>query len=313
MGSNYNYVQFIRGTPKAWANLKEKSDDVLYFICEKGASRGSLYLGSTLISGLDSISIDEDLSNRVTNIEHQLENFTDKDTDHLSQLQDVELKIEISDGSVLTYDKESGKWTNTILTIPEAAEVMKGASDCEDGTSGLVPKPYAGQENLYLQANGEWSDPTGEWAIKFAILYGKDKENLSIREIAADEISKIVGKNVPEDYNTIEKNANWIVKNGTALDSEAGSARLNALEIATFGDDKTSQTNGLVKQVSRLEELMNGYSNDKESFEGLIPMTQNLQFEVIAIESKVDKLTKNYNTINNTVTDLSSRLQWRKY
>ena len=45
MATNANYVRFIRGTPTAWANLKVKDDDCLYFIAEKNSNAGYLYLG----------------------------------------------------------------------------------------------------------------------------------------------------------------------------------------------------------------------------------------------------------------------------
>ena len=50
MATNANYVRFIRGTPTAWANLKVKDDDCLYFIAEKNSNAGYLYLGDKLIS-----------------------------------------------------------------------------------------------------------------------------------------------------------------------------------------------------------------------------------------------------------------------
>ena len=46
-----NYVKFLRGTPKAYAQLTSKDADTLYFISEKGASTGTLYLGNMAIAG----------------------------------------------------------------------------------------------------------------------------------------------------------------------------------------------------------------------------------------------------------------------
>jgi hypothetical protein len=46
-----NYVKFLRGTPTAYNNLATKDSDTLYFIAEKDATVGKLYLGSVCIAG----------------------------------------------------------------------------------------------------------------------------------------------------------------------------------------------------------------------------------------------------------------------
>lgn len=45
------YVIFIKGTPTAFANLKEKDANSLYYISELGAKEGVLQLGDKLIAG----------------------------------------------------------------------------------------------------------------------------------------------------------------------------------------------------------------------------------------------------------------------
>lgn len=352
MVNKANYVQFIRGTPTAWANLKAKDPNVLYFISEKGADSGYLYLGDKLISGgggsgidatvlgriaalekkedadtnLLSALLDVSLSSKITGgssliYDGDKKKWVDKVLDgaggevdvgahNLSELTDVSLGLNISDGSVLLYDATSGKWSNAVLEIPEAAKVMTGASDYDNGTSGLVPRPYAGEQNFYLRADGKWTNPTDEWEVKFATLYGIDSESKSIREIAYSEVSKIFGSNVPSQYDTIEKIANWIIKNGTSLD---GGERLEKLEKSVYGEDGTSETDGLVKNVKTLNDLVNGYDTGSDSYAGLVPLTNQLQFDVIAIDNSVSQLQKKYNNLNTTVTDLSSRLTWRSY
>ena len=44
-----SFVKFVRGTPTAYNNLKQKNPDTLYFIAENGAQSGKLYLGNKLI------------------------------------------------------------------------------------------------------------------------------------------------------------------------------------------------------------------------------------------------------------------------
>lgn len=82
-----SYVKFIRGTFKAWKNLKVKDPDTLYFISEKGAHSGFLYLGDKLISSSGGVS-----------------------TLNLSDLKDISLSEEIEDGSALVYNAETELW-----------------------------------------------------------------------------------------------------------------------------------------------------------------------------------------------------------
>jgi hypothetical protein len=57
---------------------------------------------------------------------------------------------------------------------------MVGATATEDGISGLVPTPLSGQQNLYLQGNGTWSDPTTDVKSDLSRLKGSDT-NSTIR------------------------------------------------------------------------------------------------------------------------------------
>ena len=72
-----NYVKFVRGTNNAFNNLAEKNSDTLYFISDSDEARGSLYLGSKLIS---------------------------KDISNLSELNDIAFEKVLSDGQILVYD-----------------------------------------------------------------------------------------------------------------------------------------------------------------------------------------------------------------
>jgi hypothetical protein len=46
-----NYVKFLRGTPTAYNNLTTKDTDTIYFVAEKDATTGKLYLGNVCIAG----------------------------------------------------------------------------------------------------------------------------------------------------------------------------------------------------------------------------------------------------------------------
>lgn len=132
---NESYVKFLRGTPAAWDALKKKDKDTLYFISEKEAKTGKLYLGDKLIIGdsLDSLT--------------------------LGSFEDVLLSEDIDPNSLLIYDYADKAWKNEpideVLSIVLA--VFKGASDSDDGAIGLVPAPAAGEQNFFLRGDGTWA------------------------------------------------------------------------------------------------------------------------------------------------------------
>ena len=114
-----NYVKFTRGTPTAYANLRTKDPDTLYFISEKDAETGVLYLGEKVIAGGSSVSVTS-----------------------LSDLEDVLLSNSITDSSLLVYDDATDKWVNkTIVEVFETIiKPMTGATETTPGLAGLVPE-----------------------------------------------------------------------------------------------------------------------------------------------------------------------------
>lgn len=80
-----NYVKFRRGTPEKFAAIVNKDADSLYFISEKDATQGVLYLGDKLISG--------SLTATIT----------------LSDLEDILIDNNITPNSILIYDGEQDK------------------------------------------------------------------------------------------------------------------------------------------------------------------------------------------------------------
>lgn len=347
------YVRFIRGTPAAWQNLAEKDDNTLYFISEKDANSGYLYLGNKLISGGGSggSGVDATILGRIAALEKKEDKDTDKikdlkdvaltskiadgsslvydaktgkwtnkvvsgenggtttvitGSDQLADMKDVSLSINISDGSFLTYNATNGKWTNTNIQLPSK---MKGATEYMSGEEGLVPAPNAGDNTQFLRGDGKWANPTQ--ALEAEILVLRNGDTGSIREIAADEILKIVGKNVPEQYNTIEKIANWIITNGSSIESSDGAKRLDDLEKAVYGADKTSSTDGLVAITKEMSVVIYG---DKANYvEGLQSVCRRLNFDNIQIQNDISQLQQQYNTLNVTVNNLDDHLTWKKY
>ena len=127
-----NYVKFMRGTPEAYARLEVKDTDTLYFISSADSTDGLLYLGNKLISG------DSDT----------LTTFS------LSQLEDVLIKENLIEKSLLVYDTNEKKWLD--LTLSEL--VFIGANNSSDGIAGLVPAPPKGKTNLFLKSDGTWAE-----------------------------------------------------------------------------------------------------------------------------------------------------------
>lgn len=291
------YVRFVRGTPTAWKALTEKSKDTLYFISEKDASAGLLYLGDKLISGGGDVTINQ--------------------TSALKDLKDVKLDIEISDGSVLTYDATSKKWiskkletggTTTIIQKVEA-ELMVGATEYTNGKAGYVPAPTFADATLYLRGDGTWANPTEALEVEMMKLRMGDQG--SIREIAASEVLKIFGKNVPEDYNTIEKIAKWIVENGNSTGSAEGAKKLAELEKAVYGADGTSSTDGLIAVSKKLVSTV--YGDTVENVEGLTSVCSRLDIDNLKMKNDISLLKQQYGVMYNTVVDLDGRLTWKKY
>ena len=83
-----NYVKFMRGTQLMYNALQTKDSDTLYFVYENAsADKGKLYLGNKLISGSSSVS--GDIS--------------------VSDIADVVISQQLSDGDVLVYDASTQK------------------------------------------------------------------------------------------------------------------------------------------------------------------------------------------------------------
>lgn len=133
MAALENYVKFLRGTPTAFANLKEKDKDTLYFIAEKDSAYGSLYLGTTLLAG----------------------GAGEPETITLNSLKDVMISNGVATDHLLVFDAASGNWINKPLD--EIVPVMQGTDGVKDGEAGLVPVAKAEEAGFFLRADGTWA------------------------------------------------------------------------------------------------------------------------------------------------------------
>ena len=132
-----NYIRIRRGTPNAYKRLRYKDPNTLYFIAEKDATTGLLYMGDKLIAGGD--------TSESTAAQIELKDLADVIVEN------------IGDNDLLVYDTSINAWKNVnIENISQVVSLMIGATEDLDGESGLVPQPLAGDQDKLLHGNGTW-------------------------------------------------------------------------------------------------------------------------------------------------------------
>lgn len=254
-----NYVKFLRATPTAFGNLSRKEPGTLYFVFEDGAKYGSLYLGETLIAAEGSFEAS------------------------LSSLQDVKLES-LVDGSILVYDEYEEKWVNKEVSeiFNLIVETMKGATETEDGTAGLVPAPKSNERVLFLRGDGSWATPVAEIPLEtqqaittlqseVGVLIGADN-NLSVREIAVNVLAEqLIPENAVESLDTLEEISAWIQSHpadAAAMNREIGSLKTSVgileTSVSTLNTNIGTIENSLNTLTSTVE-LINGSVGSLES------------------------------------------------
>lgn len=180
-----NYVKFVRGTPSAFEKVANKDPNTLYFVSEADSNKGLLYLGNKVIG-------DGELNNLV----------------------DIEGMKDAENGQYLVYNVATHLWE------PYTLSPFTGATAETAGTSGLVPVPPAGSQNMFLAGDGEWKSPQG--AIDAAIKEVNDRiddligdeeadQDKSIREIAAEVLAEqLIPEDAQESLDTLQEIADWI-------------------------------------------------------------------------------------------------------
>lgn len=157
----------MRGTPAAFAALVQKDIDTLYFIAEKDALEGCLYLGNKLIAGNGTPGMGGDLSELLS----------------LNDLSDVIVNtLDLADASFLIYDQKQQAWVN----CSKEALYFVGSSSLSDGKAGLVPAPKRGEEHKFLRADGSWADIPASTAVNATVYQvtaneGESKDAAIIR------------------------------------------------------------------------------------------------------------------------------------
>lgn len=244
------YVKFLRGTPTTWAKIQEqdRDKDTLYFISEKEATTGQLWLGNKLISGAGGVSA----------------------ATTLNDLEDVLINEEIVDKSVLMYDEGTSQWKNATLLdlVQDILSTFKGATQEQNGKEGLVPAPQAGEQNLFLRGDATWANPVEEVEGRLTTVEGQvttlvgSDVGMSAREIAQAEIEAQTGI-APETFQSLKDLANWFDEHPEIQDLSDIQTRLTELETV-IGDMDLTQYDGATTVI----EITNKLGVKVEAIEG---------------------------------------------
>ena len=296
-----NYVKFLRGTPEAFEKLAAKDSNTLYFISEKDATVGSLYLGSKLISASSS-SITGEIS--------------------IADLKDVLIDNDLlGDGSILMYDYESKKWVNkTVDDI--VVDVMRGATSTKAGKSGLVPAPQAGEENKFLKGDGTWaeiSEITSDERLQIAnlvttvgsLIGDKQLGDASISTIQTIAVKALTEVLVPEDakesLDTLQEIAAWIQSHpddASAMNDSITKLQTNVGNINDVLYDSTDEHGQVVPGlITKVENLY------KEGDTSQYVLKTTYLTEVGDINLLANRVSNN-STLVDEINAINERLTW---
>lgn len=292
-----NYVKFLRGTPTAWDNIDSKDADTLYFIAEEGATVGKLYLGDKLIADGETAEINT-----------------------LSELTDVVIGAGVPNGAVLAYDAKNQVWKETLLEsiLSDIIGLMTGASSTENGASGLVPQPMAGQQNLFLRGDATWADPTTELREVVSSLDEVVKQNQTkheqdigtllggrqlqaIDDIVNEHVAKVIN-GAPEAFDTLQELAAWIADHEEAINITETLNRLTRVESSLY-DEET----GLVIQMSGVQKEL--YGDGVTS--GLVAQTANLISRMYTAEQNIIDLQDVTRIHGDDISAIYNLLKWQ--
>ena len=269
-----DYVKFVRTTTAVWNQLPspKKNNDTLYFVLDNEKTSGSLYLGAVLIASNVPLEVPS-----------------------LATLKDVfdYTNIELANGSILVWDTLEQRWKPVsllvkLMEITSTLTVMEGATATKNGEKGVVPAPKAGQQSYMLTGDGKWTNPVpiistfintkaSQWFGMSDWVANLNEPRMTVREIATDEVNKVID-NAPNEYNTLNKVANWI--NGV--------------------QHIPSDVSILQTQINYLEDVV---------ISG-VPATQPGQTAVPSLIEQVSNLTTQQNSLHTDVAEIQNTLRW---
>lgn len=304
-----NYVKFMRGTPKAFSQLAVKDLDTLYFIAEKDATSGRLYLGDKeLICDNHEASVA-----------------------FLRDLLDVNLPEnigELVDGQVLTYDVASESW---VARTPSAVAEVKfdnnqfvtnakgelSLVNFENAPSGAQLTKSADGSLIWVLPDAE----TVEGLSELVAILREDVDNLTEKfndydtsaEVDAKISSAVAGIShlsykIVNSTNEIDVSAAdadkyiYLVKNGNSYDEymvvngqleRVGDWSVDLSDYATKSEVAVVST-----RVDDIASQLNGVKSDVSAHTTAITN----------INTSIEDLTSSLGSTNSSVADLASQL-----
>lgn len=212
---------------------KPVAGDQTKFLCGDGTFK-NVPSGSASLNGLTDVDLNTPANGQVLKYNATTQKWENSNESGgggsatFAGLTDVNL-TNPSDGQLIKYDAQSQKWVN-INASSIMPSVFTGATAIADGTSGLVKKPVAGDQDKYLKGDGTWGTPSGGGGANGSII------NISTNEITLANKTVTVTCNGETATATIDANGKAQIVGFTAI----GTATITATD---GNDTATTQLN----------------------------------------------------------------------
>ena len=317
--NDVHYVKFIRGSVNAWQTLLQTpnkiDNDTLYFIYEnvQNPTEGQLYLGQKLISGNGS-------SNVVS----------------INNIGDVYINDEtIADYQLLVYNETSQQWTNASLNDILSNEIgdFVGASANAAGAAGLVPAPQIGDQNKFLRGDKSWAEivtPSFDgnlFSVTNNVVTFKGFANAPVGSIPVKSASGITwsqqGSGTLKRQIISLENLQVAILNNTADENTIYMVLIDSPEDNTNHYDEYMVINSSLERLGTFGEVSLDNYVTKTSFEtfqgnlntllqGYVTKVAVGDLSLLNLTGNNTNLVEEMNSMNDTIGDLSERLQWRE-
>ena len=290
-----NYVKFMRGTPKAFSQLAVKDLDTLYFIAEKDATSGRLYLGDKeLICDNHEASVA-----------------------FLRDLLDVNLPEnigELVDGQVLTYDVASESW---VARTPSAVAEVKfdnnqfvtnakgelSLINFENAPSGAQLTKSADGSLIWVLPDAE----TVEGLSELVAILREDVDNLTEKFNDYDTSAEVDAK-ISSAVAGISHLSYKIVNSTNEIDVSAADADKYIYLVKNENSyDEYMVVNGQLERVGDWNVDLSDYAT-KSEVAAVSTRVDDIASQLNGVKSDVSAHTTAITNINTSIEDLTSSL-----
>ena len=247
-----NYVKFVRGTPNAYNNLQFKQEDTLYFIAEKDALTGKLYIGNTMIAG------------EMNEADLQI---------YLKNLNDVDVS-KAKHHNVLSYDAQQQLWIpidiNEIsnITISElTAEINKKANIADVYTTTQVDNIISSIDILKIKKVNTIEEIDINANQYIYLVPSKEETNNNYEEyiVIEGQIEKLGSASIPpgevnvinsineEEFEILDDNRKLVIKQ-VPIDKLSNLDKHETIQIMKIKVEKLSNNfDNLNKRLDEIE------------------------------------------------------------